>query len=315
MIHRAHLHVCALLALLLASTVVAADNHTEHVVIVMMDGARLSETWGDASHKYIPRIAAEIAPQGVVLTQFLNRGPTNTNPGHAAVCTGLYQGIDNSGKELPLVPGLFQYLRRDCNIPENGVWVVASKDKLWVLSDTQDPAWTGKYRPSFDCGVDHKGGGGYRTDRETMDITTKVLTTYAPTAIIINFLGPDSNGHAKNWRGYLEAIREVDGYVADLWKTIQNEPLLKDKTALFLTNDHGRHLDHVRDGFVSHGCSCAGCRNIMCIAIGPDFKRGVEVNTPYQQTDIAVTAGYLLKVTIPSKTGKLMKDLFIHPPQ
>lgn len=302
-----------LLALLSLAMASATETRTGHVVILVMDGARWSETWGDARHQHIPRIAAELAPQGVVLTQFRNRGITVTNPGHAALCTGVYQEIANNGKELPRFPSLFQYLRRDQQLPATAVWVVTSKDKLAVLSDTSAAGWQGQHRPSVDSGVDGQGGGGYRTDALTMARATAVLTTHAPKAMIINFLGPDSKGHANKWEGYLAAIREVDGYAADLWKLIQADARLKDRTALFIVNDHGRHLDQIKDGFVSHGCSCEGCRHILCVALGPDFKRGVEIATPCHQPDITATAARLLQVTMPTGTGQVMQDLFATP--
>ena len=57
----------------------------ERVVVVVIDGPRWSETWGEATRVHIPRRALQLAPQGVLFTAFLNRGPTYTNSGHAAI--------------------------------------------------------------------------------------------------------------------------------------------------------------------------------------------------------------------------------------
>jgi len=143
-----------------------------------------------------------------------------------------------------------------------------------------------------------------------MEKAPRALTTHAPKAMVINFLGPDSTGHAKKWDAYLKAITEVDGYAAELWKTIQGDAKLKDRTTLFIVNDHGRHLDQIRDGFVSHGCDCEGCRHILCVALGPDFKRGVEVATPCHQPDVTATAAHLLQVAMPTGTGQVIQELF-----
>lgn len=301
------------LFLLLLTVVISAETRTEHVVIVVMDGARYSETWGDAQRQHIPRIAADLASQGVVLTRFTNRGPTTTNPGHTALCTGIYQDIDNSGRELPSAPSFFQYLRRERNLPANATWVIAAKDKLAVLADASAPGWQGRFQPAHDCG-NAGNGSGYRSDAVTMQRALKALTTHAPTAMLINFLGPDAQGHGNRWNGYLAAIREVDGYAAELWTTIQNDTRLKDRTALFVTNDHGRHLDGVRDGFISHGCDCDGCRHLLCVALGPDFKRGVEIATPYHLPDLTATTAALLKIAMPTGKGTVMRDLFSSAP-
>ena len=65
----------------------SAQAPTQHVVIVVMDGARYTETWGDPTHSNIPQIATNLARRGVVLTNFytditdLLNGKTETNPG------------------------------------------------------------------------------------------------------------------------------------------------------------------------------------------------------------------------------------------
>lgn len=300
---------------LLAVFVPAADNFkTRHVFIVVMDGARWSETWGDAGGRNIPHLDKELAPQGVLLTQFSNRGVTTTNPGHTAISTGFYQDIDNSGLELPRFPSLFQYLRRQQGVSDNEAWVIASKDKLVVLSDTSAQDWRGNFRPAFDCGGDGRGGGGYRDDAVTFARTQATIKNHKPIAMLVNFRGPDSYGHANDRAGYLAAIAEVDGYISVLWQTIQAEARLKDCTTLFVTNDHGRHLDQIQDGFVSHGCDCAGCRHLMCLAVGPDFKRGVRSDTPRHLPDITATAARLLGVAMPTGTGTVMTEIFAHLP-
>ena len=85
---------------------------------------------------------------------------------------------------------------------------------------------------------------------------------------------------------------------------------MRDRTALFITNDHGRHLDGHLDGFVSHGDDCAGCRKIELLAIGPDFRRGVMFDQHRSHIDVAVTCAALLGLTIPGSKGQIMQELF-----
>jgi phosphopentomutase len=91
---------------------------------------------------------------------------------------------------------------------------------------------------------------------------------------------------------------------------IQADPLYKDKTTLIITNDHGRHIDNVADGFVSHGDGCDGCRHIEFLAVGPDFKKGIGFDIPYEQTDISQTVAKLLNFKMDYGKGKLITDIF-----
>jgi predicted AlkP superfamily pyrophosphatase or phosphodiesterase len=70
---------------------------TENVIVIVIDGPRYSETWGDSSHQNIPRLSNQLSKLGVINTQFYNDGPTYTLAGHTSITTGNYQEIDNSG--------------------------------------------------------------------------------------------------------------------------------------------------------------------------------------------------------------------------
>src|SRR5688572_29209953 len=70
---------------------------TKNVVVVVIDGPRYSETWGDEKKQYIPHMARQIAPNGIINTAFYNDGYTYTNSGHAAITTGVRQPINNGG--------------------------------------------------------------------------------------------------------------------------------------------------------------------------------------------------------------------------
>ena len=63
---------------------------TEYVIVLVIDGPRLTETFGDSTHQYIPNLANVLAPQGVLVPHFRNEGPTYTNAGHTAITTGYY---------------------------------------------------------------------------------------------------------------------------------------------------------------------------------------------------------------------------------
>jgi hypothetical protein len=306
-----------LLLLALGAGLVAADAaasawKTRHVVILVIDGPRWTETWGRPGRDLIPVRDKILAPQGVLLSDMANDGPTYTNAGHSALCTGFHQEINNSGLELPRNPSTTQRLIAAGADPKQ-VWVVTSKDKLQILTDSMAKDWNHQYVCSSDCGNDGNGSG-YRDDSVTLERIKRVVSTNHPRFLLINFRGPDSSGHAKDWDGYLANIKTTDAYAGQVWDAIQADPEMKDTTTLFITNAHGRHLDGHKDAYISHGDDCAGCRKIELLAIGPDFKKGVVSDVHRCQIDVAVTAAALLGITIPGSDGRVMTELFSAQP-
>ena len=286
-----------------------AHYRATHVVIVVIDGPRWSETWGEETRQYIPHRAKELLPQALLLTHFSNDGETLTTPGHTAITTGFYQDIDNGGNQFPDHPGIFQrWLRAHPDAEPTDAWLITSKDKLAVLSDCTDPEWKGKWVPANDCGKAGLGSA-MRDDAITLEHAEARLGSDHPHVALVHFRQPDSSGHANAWDDYLQAIRDTDADVAELWRFLQADPGFAGLTDLFITNDHGRHPDGTRDGFISHGDGCPGCRHIELLAMGPDIRIG-ESAAARNQTDLAVTVAAILGLTIPGSSGQVMTEIF-----
>jgi len=304
------LPVCLLLAWQL--DVSAADTaplewKASNVVIVVMDGARWVDTWGDPKHENVPVLASNMAPRGVIAAKMRNRGMTVTNPSHAALVTGFYESIDNSS-ELPGHPTLLQRFLAASGLPREKAWLVTAKDKLKILANCKDPEWKGKFQTATYCG---KNGAGmeYEEDPVIAAKVIAVLTNDHPRLVVVNFRSSDSAGHSGKRDAYLAAIHLIDSLVGNIFSVLETDPFYKDRTAFFLTNDHGRHSDGVADGFQGHGCDCDGCRRILLFAAGPDFARGAVVAEPVETIDVPVTAAAILGFTIPDSKGKLLTCL------
>ena len=283
---------------------------SERVIVLIVDGPRYSETWGDTSHQYIPHMANDMATNGVIATNFNNDGYTYTTSGHAAICTGVRQQLENSkGLDLPKQPSFFQYYLKESVLPPSKAWIITSKDKLFILGNSADPEWIDKYKPATDCGINGQQSG-YRDDTVTFNRVMAVLKTQQPNLMLVNFKEPDGAGHANNWPEYLKGIVETDSLVWEVWKFIQSDPYYKDKTTLFVTNDHGRHLDGWKDGFVSHGDDCEGCKHLNFYAYGPDIKSNYVADTYYAQVDLTTTIATLMGFQMPYSQGKFMDKLF-----
>jgi hypothetical protein len=269
-----------------------------------MDGARYSETWGDASHQYIPFLADTLSKQGVVISTFYNNGVTNTVNGHAAVTTGLYDNLDNTGLDYPDKHSFFQdWISKNTSLADKA-WIVCSKDKLSVLANTEEQKWKDKFSPMTDCGV-NGWGTGYREDSVTYQKAMNVIQTKSPKLLLINFKDPDYYAHLADWNMYIQTIQNTDVYVGRIWDAIQSHPQMANKTALIVTNDHGRHLSD----YTSHGDNCDGCRHIMFFAAGPDFRKDCVLNTPRSLVDVHTTVSEMFHLNNASD-GIVMSELF-----
>lgn len=282
---------------------------TKNVIILVIDGPRITETWNDPTRQNIPK-QASLLSEGVLMNNFRNEGLTKTFSGHCAITTGNYIELNNSGMELPPNPSIFQLLRKQYNLPAEKTWLVGSKDKIEALGNCEDPLWLNKYQPSTNCGIN--GGGllsGYRDDSSSFVLFLDKLTEHHPRLALLNFREPDYSGHSLDSNAYLQGIRDTDEYAYKMWQFIQSDPQYRDNTTLIITNDHGRHLDGVSGGFGGHGDDCEGCRHISLLGFGPDFKQNVTIENQYNQIDLSATIAYLLGISMPEGQGKVIKEL------
>ena len=282
---------------------------TKNVVVIVIDGPRYTESWGQSGRPNVRYMDSVLAPSGCTHSYFYNQGETWTTNGHTALTTGEYQAINNTGGEYPKNPGIFQHYIKKHPEEKDLVWLITSKDKLQVLSDCKDSKWKGKFIASTDCGINGLGTG-YRHDSITFQRVMYALEVRKPKVLFINFREPDFSGHKGDWNAYIRGIQQTDSMVHEIWKFIENDPAYKGKTTMFVTNDHGRHSNGVSDGFISHGCRCEGCKRIHLWSFGPDFKQGVLLNQPAELIDVNTTIGELLQLDTLKSNGRVLTELF-----
>jgi hypothetical protein len=281
---------------------------TENVVIVVIDGARYSETFGDTSHTYIPRMF-ELSQMGTLIDSFYNDSFTYTSRAIPAIWCGAWtevrDTIDPYGNptQYTVLPSLFEYYRKQQNVPQDSVYYVLKVVySLWQFSYHQD--YGPQYWPTY-----HSYG---YSDIEVWEEAKVIMETKHPRLLYIYLSDVDHAGHTGNWSYYTSSIRIADSIVGLIWNEIQSDPFYQNKTALLVTNDHGRHDDQ-HGGFQSHGDGCEGCRHIMFLAVGPDFKSGY-VSYDYRRIpDIAPTIGYILGYDAEYATGEVMGEIFSEP--
>lgn len=275
---------------------------TENVFIVVIDGPRYSETFGDSNYTLIPVMGNILKPLGAFYSSFYNNGTTKTNSGHSSILTGIWQSIRNDGSERPSMPTIFEYYRKHVDTSANSCFVVLGKTKLDVLSFSTHPEYGSKYAATV------KYSKKEEDDRMTFENIKEVVKKYRPKMLISNFAGVDISAHDEDFESYTTKIKIVDSLMGELWNFIQSDSIYKDKTTLFITNDHGRHLDSVKTGFRDHGDDCEGCRHISLLILGPDTPAGIIDTTMYEQTDIAPTISRMLKFEMPYSKGKVIES-------
>ncbi len=308
------IHIAAFVLLLFGPTLFAQQGtssyQTKYVVILVIDGPRYSETYGDTSCRLSPVLCDSLRYEGAFYEDFKNNGVTYTVPGHTAIATGVYQRISNSGTSLPKNPSLFQYYLKSTGAAKKDAYIVASKGKLDVLANTENKKWHDQFLASTYCGPNGNGLGYGKDEKTFAKVTELVSSPDAPHVMLINLLAVDVYGHANNWEKYKESITACDAYAANLWAMIQSNPLMKNQTTLFITNDHGRHLDGVKSGFVNHGDRCEGCRHISLLVLGPDTPKGLSIQKEGELIDISKTISTLLHFDMPTSKGRFLEEAF-----
>ncbi len=269
--------------------------YSQNVIIIVMDGARYTETFGaEDPNMFIPHLWNDLKPLGTLFTNFRNEGYTETVPGHSSILTGTWQHIANNGSERPTKPTLFEYFRKEYGVPESENYVVAGKYKLNVLSYSTDSDYGSDYRASY-IASDIE-------DNQVFSNVSTVMNTYHPRLMIINFPSVDREGHSGNWAEYTAAITVADSLIYEIWQQVESDGFYKDSTTVFITNDHGRH-DDAHGGFQNHGDNCEGCQHIMMLALGKDVQQDAVITQTKYQIDIAPTVGQLLSFDTPKADG------------
>ena len=109
------------------------------------------------------------------------------------------------------------------------------------------------------------------------------LQNKKPKVLYIAYGETDEWAHGSKYKDYLDAAHSVDKWINDLWDYIQSDPFYKNKTAIFITTDHGRGL---KEEWTSHWNTIKNSNEIWCAAMGTDIKAKGEIKTTgqlYQQ--------------------------------
>jgi len=293
----------AFLALLLLACLNMAAQSERKIMIIIIDGARYTETFGDPDHAHIPKMW-DISQEGTVCEDFYNNGITYTKRAIPALWCGAWTEVRDTifgttPTSYAVLPTIFEYFRKQFSMPASECYYILQYiPDLWLPSF--DPEYGTSFWPSF-----YSAGYG---DYDVCENTKYVMEQFQPHFMWVYLADVDHAGHSGNWNYYINTIRNADSIVGELWDEIQNDPFYKDQTTLIVTNDHGRH-DDAHGGFENHGCGCEGCRHIQFLATGPDIKSDKVTSIYRKIPDMAVTAAHLLGINPGKATGDVMREI------
>ena len=116
-----------------------------------------------------------------------------------------------------------------------------------------------------------------------------------PKVLYIAYGDTDEFAHHAQYKFYIEAIRQLDKFLSDIWNWVQSQPEYRDRTTLLVTTDHGRG-DLDKSQWTDHGRSVPDASQSWFMVMGPKVKAGGEIKTPgtYHTKQFAQTAAKLM---------------------
>jgi hypothetical protein len=118
-----------------------------------------------------------------------------------------------------------------------------------------------------------------------------------PRVLYIAYGDTDEFAHHAQYKYYLDAMQQVDQWISEIWEYVQSTPQYRNKTAIFITTDHGRGgID--KSKWTDHGQSVQDAGEIWFAVMAPGLngKGESKTNTQLYQKQFAKTIAALLGV-------------------
>ncbi len=305
----------AVLGVLFAAVVLlpgrASAQPVEHAFIFVIDGLRSDEGFDDPTLQYVGPLADELAPQGSLLTYLDVREQTFTLPTHQAMLTGNFGDFPNTWPDhtrvhfAPRTPTLFEAYRLATGAPETSCWVVANMPLAGHdMGFSSMPGYGEALTASRNYDGDNQA-----SDSWVWEQVDGILDQHEVGVMLVNLNEVDRWGHEVDWDAYTGRTAEASDALVAFWDRLQADPVYQDSTVLLVTTDHGRHAGGVDDGWVSHGCSCLGCRKSFLLALGPGIRQGFSSDMACSSLDLAPTLAHLMELPFPYHRGRVLTEI------
>lgn len=271
----------------------AQERRTQNVVLVAIDGVRWQEVFGPGRDTVMPFLWSVVAKEGQL---FGNRGRGSrmrvanrlnfSYPGYQEMLAGFVDPrIDNNRFGPNPNVTVLEWLNR-----QPGLRGRVAAFANWVVIDA--------ILARRDSSVVVRAGGprGEETiaDHELHRLAMRHLAERKPRVLFIGYGETDAWAHAGRFDRYLAALRDADGFLAELWLALQREEQYRGKTTLIVTTDHGRGRGR---RWLNHGWRVRGSGETWLAVIGPDTpargeRRNVTLTTSQVAATVAAALGY-----------------------
>ncbi len=291
----------------------AASSEGLRLVMLVVDGARIEETfadeschgegWSDAyggpTAEIMPTVRDELLPQGAVVRPGFVIGDTSTQPAHSDFLTGyrtpsgpLVLG-DGGGFFRPQVPTLFEHAREQWGSEAEQVVLTHNTIHMIPFGYSIAPGYGEELRAAnrfhtddgqvvdADTIADREDASDLQPSTDDTVLIDDVRTLLADGArvVLANLHDVDRSGHERP-EIHSKSVQALDEPIAELWSWIQSpDSGVADRTLVAVFSDHGRHR-FVDDEYPweSHHCACTGCREVPILLLGPGIRAGAEAS-------------------------------------
>lgn len=300
-----------------------------HVIVLVMDGARMTESFGDGvsntdgtgAESFMPFIRSRLWPEGTLIKPGIAPGITLTGPGHCDLMVGTNTpygnyGVDSDtndgGLYRPEYPTLIEAARQQLGADANQAMFGGNTSLMagitWSLYPGLGSEFGGNYKLIESPDLP---GQPEAEDIPVLEAFQDHLLEHEAKLIFWNLKNIDRTGHYGPAPAYPAAARTIDEPIADFWDWLQEQPQYADDTVLVLVSDHGRHDFGTEEDWRNHGDACRGCREIPMFLMGPSVRKGVVLDEPATLHDLSATIAALAGVDMPFSTGRVLNGALL----
>lgn len=138
-----------------------------------------------------------------------------------------------------------------------------------------------------------------RFDKFTHSYAIEYLKKNHSRLVLIAYGETDEFAHQGKYDKYLQAVRQIDNYIKEIWEWVQSNDNYRDKTTLIITTDHGRGAG--KHSWRGHGIGRSGSNQTWFAILGPDTQSLGEIKSKnhYYTSQIANTIAAFLNLNYP----------------
>ncbi len=315
------------------------------VIIMTIAGVRNKESIYDQHKQYMPFFLKQMIPRGTIFNNVYVNGYFSHLPAAMEINTGLVYPYYTQDMKI-IAPSIFQYVKKQYNLPANKLWAVGfyTKDASEHLTLKMD-------EKTFPSQITAGNGGNLTFPTFLKEILSKeelytfekfpehvpankwlswdshsamlfpvfkkILTTYKPALAHYSMMAVES-AHYGTYGNYVIGLRDEDERIHEVWTMIQNDEYYRDKTYLFVVCDGGRdenyYMQHEPHGHWNNKnedpwISDDPQRITWMYVFGPGVKPGTIINRQVYHFDIFATVAKIFNVQTHATQGVVLREL------